>query len=76
MVSRYHWVLEQYQGKIKLKRRYAPTKFGDQFYHTSVDGHRLAIKRARQGLDCDEQLPIAAYRQREQIRSLERGFFD
>jgi hypothetical protein len=42
-------------------------KFGDRFNHASVDGHRLAIKRARQAPDYDERLPIAAYRQEDRF---------
>lgn len=54
-------------GNIKFQRQYAPVKFGERFNHASVDGHRLAIKRARQALDYDERLPIAAYRQEDRF---------
>jgi len=53
--------------KIKFTRQHAPMKFGERFNHASVDGHRLAIKRARQAPDYDERLPIAAYRQEDRF---------
>ena len=40
------------KGKIKSTRQYQPVKFGERFNHASVDSHRLAVKRARQALDC------------------------
>ena len=40
------------KGKIKSTRQYQPVKFGERFNPASVDGHRLAVKRARQALDC------------------------
>jgi hypothetical protein len=51
------------KGKIKFKRHYAPVKFGERLVTPALKGHRLAIKRARQALDYDEQLPIAGYPQ-------------